>query len=406
MTTEIKKISIEQIQTGKYQTRTDDEIDEDIVNLTDSIRNNGLLQPIGVEKIENNKFELVFGSRRLKAVKRLNETEIMTTVYIDCSEVELRERVIIENDSRKDINQNDKDIAIYNCWKLGKEKGDYKTVRDMAKRIGKTETNLGTILNSSELKEKEKYKHNPTIQCATSYDIDKVKQVENMPDVMEKLLKLNQQIKPKISSMDLRSISKIVKTAGLQENVVLNLIDIVTSEGKIEPKKFEDLVNIIKDSPDDIREKVVKKEISFEDAKIVSKFETREQREKIIPELELKRKKVEKGVKAMENMEIDHFINARLIQAHDIKQGKNTAITTEFDRNDKEDAKTKRLAEIPSEFASLMKDTAKKYRKLKNIENIKDKDYCMYCVKNIRDMSNKALLENGIGDTITICADN
>ena len=71
---EVTQININEISVNKNQLRLEFS-DETIEGLADSIKDNGLLQPITVRKVDNG-YELVSGERRLKACKMNGMEEI------------------------------------------------------------------------------------------------------------------------------------------------------------------------------------------------------------------------------------------------------------------------------------------------------------------------------------------
>ena len=69
------EIKIESIQESSSQARTEfDDIKLD--ELADSIRKNGILQPLIVQEIGENQYELIAGERRLRASKLANLQKI------------------------------------------------------------------------------------------------------------------------------------------------------------------------------------------------------------------------------------------------------------------------------------------------------------------------------------------
>ena len=62
-------IPIKQITTNPYQPRSNFS-DENITELANSIKNLGIVQPITVRKVGDNKFQLIAGERRLRASKK------------------------------------------------------------------------------------------------------------------------------------------------------------------------------------------------------------------------------------------------------------------------------------------------------------------------------------------------
>lgn len=77
--------------------------EEDLTELMTSMRQSGLMQPIGLSLMENNKYELVFGNRRYAAAKRLGWKSI-PSIFIEVDDDEdLLIRNTIENVQRADI---------------------------------------------------------------------------------------------------------------------------------------------------------------------------------------------------------------------------------------------------------------------------------------------------------------
>ena len=98
------KISISDIVPNKYQPRKI--FDEDNLNdLTQSIKERGILQPIIVRKSndDNSKFEIIAGERRWLAAQRANLHEV-PVVITEADDLKSLEFAIIENVQRHDLN--------------------------------------------------------------------------------------------------------------------------------------------------------------------------------------------------------------------------------------------------------------------------------------------------------------
>ena len=66
---DLRQIPLEQLQRGQYQPRRD--FDESALNeLADSIKAQGVMQPIVVRLIAGNRYEIVAGERRWRASQR------------------------------------------------------------------------------------------------------------------------------------------------------------------------------------------------------------------------------------------------------------------------------------------------------------------------------------------------
>jgi len=139
----IHQISLENIVAGAFQPRN--KFDEnDLNDLADSIKEHGVIQPIILRKIENNKFEIIAGERRFRASKIANLKEIPAIIkkYNDNSSLEI---AIIENIQRSDLAITEEAMG----YKKLIEKFSY-TQEAIAKKVGKSRshiTNLLRILN-------------------------------------------------------------------------------------------------------------------------------------------------------------------------------------------------------------------------------------------------------------------
>ena len=97
-------VSISDLSRNPYQPRQHFS-EEKLEELANSIRKNGVIQPIAVRpnKIENGKYEIIAGERRWMAAQRAGLHEIPVTI-LDLSDVESLEVAIVENIQRDDLN--------------------------------------------------------------------------------------------------------------------------------------------------------------------------------------------------------------------------------------------------------------------------------------------------------------
>ena len=97
-------VSISDLSRNPYQPRQNFS-EEKLEELANSIRKNGIIQPIAVRpsKSENDKFEIVAGERRWLAAQRAGLHEIPVRI-LDLSDVESLEVAIVENIQRDDLN--------------------------------------------------------------------------------------------------------------------------------------------------------------------------------------------------------------------------------------------------------------------------------------------------------------
>jgi len=98
----INEIPVENIETNPYQQRT--VFDETALNeLAESIKVQGIIQPITVRKLNDTTYQLISGERRYQASKRAGLTHI--TAYIrTANDQQMLEMALIENIQRENLN--------------------------------------------------------------------------------------------------------------------------------------------------------------------------------------------------------------------------------------------------------------------------------------------------------------
>ncbi len=98
----IRKINVSLIKANPNQPRKIFD-EEKLLELSESIKEHGLLQPIVVVENNDGTFTLIAGERRLRAHK-LAHIEEIKSIIIDAEEFKLRELALIENIQRDDLN--------------------------------------------------------------------------------------------------------------------------------------------------------------------------------------------------------------------------------------------------------------------------------------------------------------
>lgn len=133
----ISGIPINQIEANPYQPRNHFE-EEALHELADSIRIQGIIQPITVRKLSANSYQLISGERRLRASKMAGLKEIPAYVRT-ANDQEMLEMALIENIQRENLNAIEVAISfqrmIDECSLKQEELGD---------RVGK---NRSTVTN-------------------------------------------------------------------------------------------------------------------------------------------------------------------------------------------------------------------------------------------------------------------
>lgn len=113
--------------------------DEELGSLADSIRENGILQPINVRKCGVN-YEIISGERRLRAAK-ICGLESVPCIVIDVDDERSAVLALIENIQRKDLSYFEEAVAIE---KLISHYG--LTQEEAASRLGKAQSTIANKL--------------------------------------------------------------------------------------------------------------------------------------------------------------------------------------------------------------------------------------------------------------------
>ena len=98
----ISEILIDDIEINPFQPRTNF-VQEKIYELTESIRELGIIQPITVRKLGYNKYQLISGERRLRASRELNLKKIPCYIRI-ANDEQMLEMALVENIQRENLN--------------------------------------------------------------------------------------------------------------------------------------------------------------------------------------------------------------------------------------------------------------------------------------------------------------
>lgn len=97
-----QEVEISQIQFNPYQPRKQFE-DKNIEELAESIKINGVIQPITLRKIGNN-YQLISGERRIRAAIKAGLTKIPAFIIKVDEDYKMLEIALIENIQREDLN--------------------------------------------------------------------------------------------------------------------------------------------------------------------------------------------------------------------------------------------------------------------------------------------------------------
>ena len=108
--TEYSTLPIDRLRRGRYQPRRDMD-PEALEQLAESIRHQGLMQPLVVRRLEGEDYEIIAGERRWRAAQLagLHEVPVLLKVVDDETALAL---ALIENIQREDLNAMEEAVAL------------------------------------------------------------------------------------------------------------------------------------------------------------------------------------------------------------------------------------------------------------------------------------------------------
>jgi len=192
----LNEIPVDQIEVNSYQPRSHFN-DEALKELSESIKVQGIIQPITVRQLSPNHYQLISGERRLRASKLAGLTQIPAYIRT-ANDQQMLEMALIENIQRENLNPIEIAISyqrmISECNLKQEELGD---------RVGK---NRSTVTNYVRL-----LKLPPDIQVALRDNIISMghaRSIINLENVEQQLYVLN---KIKSEELSVRAVEELVR---------------------------------------------------------------------------------------------------------------------------------------------------------------------------------------------------
>lgn len=142
----IVEISIDLIDPNPYQPRKAFD-DEGLSELADSIKQQGLIQPIALRKV-GDRYQIISGERRTRATKIAGLPTIKAQVFEDLDDKAMAEWALIENIQRVDLNP----VEIARSYQQLIDKHGYKH-EDLAKIVSKSRSAITNSLRLLKLPE-------------------------------------------------------------------------------------------------------------------------------------------------------------------------------------------------------------------------------------------------------------
>ena len=143
---EVVNIAIEKIIPNRYQPRT--VFDEaKIEELARTIHTHGVIQPIVIRKMDDEKYEIIAGERRFRAMSKLQWSEVPAIIR-NLSDKETASIALIENLQREELTAIEEAVAYQKLLKLHE-----LTQEALAQRLGKGQSTVANKLRLLKLPE-------------------------------------------------------------------------------------------------------------------------------------------------------------------------------------------------------------------------------------------------------------
>lgn len=215
---ESKVVSIEEIQPNPYQPRLEFN-DDALMDLAQSIRENGLIQPITVRECGQG-YQIVAGERRYRAMK-LNGMVEVPVIVMDANELQMAEMALVENIQRENLSAIEEAKSYIDIMKYAN-----LNQSQLALKIGKSQSSIANKIRLLNLDE--------NIQNAVSskviserharalLSVEEGKQQEYLDKIVKKGLSVSQTEKLVKESKEGNSKKKVM-LKGITRNIKIAL---------------------------------------------------------------------------------------------------------------------------------------------------------------------------------------
>lgn len=246
---ESKIVSIEEIQPNPYQPRLEFN-DEALMDLAQSIRENGLIQPITVRESENG-YQIVAGERRYRAMK-LNGMVEVPVIVMDANELQMAEMALVENIQRENLSAIEEAKSYIDIMKYSN-----LNQSQLALKIGKSQSSIANKIRLLNLDENIQNAVNAKMiserHARALLGVDNDKQQDYLDKIIKKGLSVSQTEKlvkeektgrdPKKKVM-LKGVTRNLKIALNTIHQAIKMVEKTGTELQCEEEESEDFVTV------------------------------------------------------------------------------------------------------------------------------------------------------------------
>lgn len=245
---EIKSVDIDLIEPNPYQPRLHFS-EEELMDLAQSIRENGLIQPITVRE-KDGIYQIIAGERRYRAMRLNGATEVDVHVML-ADDLQMAELALIENIQRSDLSAVEEAQAYVEIMKISN-----LTQSQLALKIGKSQSGVANKIRLLQLNDSVQdalRAHSITERHARALlAIDKEEQEEVLETIQKKGLNVAQTEKlikkrktpPKVEAVVRKAISKSIRIAMNTIKQAVSMINRTGINATMEEEELDDDVLI------------------------------------------------------------------------------------------------------------------------------------------------------------------
>ena len=247
---QVQQIAVQQIVPNRFQPRkvfNEEKLDE----LARTIHIHGLIQPIILRKYEEDKYEIIAGERRFRAMQLLEWQEVPAIVQ-EMTDNETASVALIENLQREELTAIEEAEAYQSLMALNE-----LTQEALAQRIGKSQSFIANKLRLLKLAEPIKQallnrevteRHGRSLLALSAEEQNElltlIREKKLTVKETERLVKLKQVEKDKASDQPKKRIKRISKDFRLALNTIHKSIDLIKETGMTLEAKEEELEDV------------------------------------------------------------------------------------------------------------------------------------------------------------------
>ena len=243
------EVAVDEVKPNPYQPRLEFN-DDALMDLAQSIRENGLIQPLTVREVDG-KYQIVAGERRFRAMK-LNGAVEVPAIVMDANEIQMAEMALVENIQRENLSAIEEAKSYVEIMKYAG-----LNQSQLALRVGKSQSSIANkirLLNlNEEVQNAVSAKEITERHARALLGLDEDKQKKALKKIVkksltvaqtEKMLKQDALPKEEKRKVMLKGISKNLKIAINTIHQAVKMVERAGNTAEIQEQETEDDVII------------------------------------------------------------------------------------------------------------------------------------------------------------------